>query len=93
MLHTSVRTNELKIGSRPRSSSTGVELSLHGWRPGFDKVRFTRLLRGGGRGPGEAVEPTGRLLVDQEISVRFRQFEDRHAAACVLADMGVTHVA
>ena len=58
-----------RAASRPRSSSAGIELRLHGWRPGFDKVRFTRLLRDGGLGLSEAVELTGRLLADQEISV------------------------
>ena len=78
--------------TRPRSSSTGIELRLRGWRPGFDKVRFTRLLRDGGLGLGEAVDLTGRLLADQEIVVRLTQFADRQAAATELADVGVARV-
>ena len=78
-----------RAASRPRSSSAGIELRLRGWRPGFDKVRFTRLLRDGGLGLGEAVELTGRLLADQEIVVRLAQFDDRQAAATELVDIGV----
>jgi hypothetical protein len=66
---------------------------LRGWRPGFDKVRFTRLLRDGGLGLGEAVELTGRLLADQEVLVRLSQYDDRHAAVAVLTGIGVTQVA
>ena len=78
-----------RAGSRPRSSSAGIEPRLRGWRPGFDKVRFTRLLRDGGLGLGEAVELTGRLLNDQEISVHLGQYDDRHTAVAVLTDIGV----
>ena len=75
--------------SRPLSSSTGVELRLRGWRPGFDKVRFTRQLRDGGVGLSEAVDLTERLLADEEISVRLGQFEDRVTAVAEFSDIGV----
>ena len=55
-------------------------------------VRFTRLLRDGGLGLAEAVELTGRLLADQEIVVRFAQFDDRHSADIVLTDIGVARI-
>ena len=55
----------------------------------FDKVRFTRLLRDGGLGLGEAVDLTDRLLADHEIVVRLAQFDDRQAAAAELFDIGV----
>ena len=67
----------------------GIELRLRGWRPSFDKVRFTRLLRDGGLGLGEAVDLTDRLLADHEIVVRLAQFDDRQAAATELFDIGV----
>ena len=78
-----------RAASHPRSSSTGIELRLRGWRPSFDKVRFTRLLRDGGLGLGEAVDLTDRLLADHEIVVRLAQFDDRQAAATELFDIGV----
>jgi hypothetical protein len=82
-----------RAASRRRSSSAGVELRLRGWRPGFDKVRFTRLLRDGGLGLSEAVALTGRLLADEEIVVRLRHLDDRHAASSALAEIGVAEVA
>ena len=79
--------------SRPRSPSAGFALRLRGWRPGFDKVRFTRLLRDGGLGLSEAVELTGRLLADQEVSVRLGQYVDRAAAVAALTEIGVREAA
>ena len=78
--------------SRPRSPSAGFALRLRGWRPGFDKVRFTRLLRDGGLGLREAVDLTGRLLADQETLIRLGQYADRSATVARLADIGVAQI-
>ena len=82
-----------RAASRLRSSSAGIELRLRGWRPGFDKVRFTRLLRDGGLGLREAVDLTGRLLADQEVSVRLGQYVDRAAAVAAFTEIGVREAA
>ncbi len=75
--------------SRPRSSSDGVELGLRGWRPGFDKVRFTQFLRDGGLPLAEAVTATGRFLSEEEITVRLRHLRDPQSASRAIAEMGV----
>ena len=56
-------------------------------------MRFTRLLRDGGLGLGEAVDLTGRLLADQEVSVRLGQYVDRAAAVAALTEIGVREAA
>lgn len=56
-------------------------------------MRFTRLLRDGGLGLGEAVDLTGRLLADQEVSVRLGQYVDRAAAVAAFTEIGVREAA
>lgn len=78
--------------SRPRSSSDGVELRLRGWRPGFDKVRFTQFLRDGGLPLAEAVTATDWLVSDEEITVRLRHLRNPQAASRAMAAMAVGEV-
>ena len=56
-------------------------------------VRFTRLLRDGGLGLAEAAEAARPLLADQEIVVRFAQFDDPAILRdIVLTDIGVARI-
>ena len=73
---------------RPRPAAARLPAALSSaraaWRLGFDKVRFTQLLRDGGLGLGEAVTSlTGRLLADKEVRLNsLSAWPRRLGAAC-----------
>ncbi len=67
-------------------------LVASGWRPGFDKVGFTKLLREHGYPLAKAVTVTGRLLEGEPVELELEGFADRCAAAAALEALGVREV-
>ena len=78
--------------SRLPSSSAGLELRLCGWWPGFDKVRFTRLLRDEGLPLRNDVTATGRLLANESVTVRLTRLRDAAVLCGHLSAIGVITV-
>lgn len=74
------------------SSSGALELRLCGWRPGFDKVRFTQLLRDAGLPLRNAVTATGRLLANESVTVRLTRSRDAAVLCGQLSAIGVITV-
>jgi hypothetical protein len=74
--------------SRARSSS-GVDLTVRGWCPGFDKVRFTQLLRDGGLPLGEAIDATARLLAGHQVALRLTRTTEPETLARAFDEIGV----
>lgn len=79
------------VASLARSSS-GVDLTVRGWRPGFDKVRFTQLLRDGGFPLGEAVDATARLLAGDPVALRLTWPAEPETVARAFAEIGVAEI-
>ena len=79
--------------SRDPSSSGALELRLRGWRPGFDKVRFTQLLRDEGLPLSQAVTATGRLLANEGVTLRLMGPRDAAGLCGRLSAIGVRTVA
>ena len=82
-----------RAGSPDHSSSDGIHVRAEGWRIGFDKVGFTRLLRKGGYRLTDAIDLTGRLLENERLELRLTQFADFEAARCALESLGVQQIA
>ena len=78
--------------SQEPSSSGALELRLYGWRPGFDKVRFTQLLRDEGLPLSQAVTATGRLLANERVTVRLMAPRNAAGLCGQLSAIGVRTV-
>lgn len=63
-----------------------------GWRPGFDKVGFTKLLRDHGYRLPDAVAATARLLEDEPVVLQLEGFPDEAAAEHALRALGVREI-
>ncbi|MFO7484364.1 hypothetical protein [Oceanibaculum nanhaiense] len=81
-----------RAGSPDRSASSGVSVTLEGWKPGLNKVRLTQLLRDGGNDLAVASRMTGDLLDGKSVTVRLQQFDNVPAARSVLSEIGVETV-
>ena len=79
------------VVSRARSSS-GVDLTVRGWRPGFDKIRFTQPLCDGGLSLGEAIDATAQLLAGDQVALRLARPTEPEAVARALAGIGVAEI-
>ena len=78
--------------SQDPSSSGALELRLRGWRQGFDKVRFTQLLRDEGLPLSQAVTATGRLLANERVTVRLMAPRNAAGLCGQLSAIGVRTV-
>ena len=81
-----------RAASHDPSSSGALELRLYGWRPGFDKVRFTQLLRDEGLPLSQAVTATGRLLANEGVTVRLMAPRNAAGLCGQLSAIGVRTV-
>lgn len=77
---------------RPRSGSAGVVVRVSGWRAGFNKVGFTRLLRDGGYRLSEAATITGSVLDGASADIRLMQFDSTDDACHALEQLGLAGV-
>jgi len=76
-----------------RSISDGVDITLHGWRAGLNKVELTRIFREGGYGLREAKDLTDQLLEGETVTLHLGQFDTLGEAETALYDIGVEDVA
>jgi hypothetical protein len=71
----------------------GVDITLHGWRAGLNKVELTRTFREGGYGLREAKNLTDRLLDGETVTLHLDQFDTLAEAEAALHAIGVADVA
>lgn len=57
-------------------SGFGVTVTIDGWQPGFNKVRFTQMVRDAGYSLGEAFDVTEDVLNGKPVSVTFSRRAD-----------------
>ena len=72
-------------------SGSGVSVILSGWEPGFNKVRFTQVVRDGGLGLRDAMSITRRVLNHETVQLSLPAYTDRRSVVARLRDIG-THV-
>lgn len=73
--------------------SDGVDVTLHGWREGLNKVELTKTFREGGYGLKEAKDLTDQLLEGETLTLHLEQFDSLAEAEVTFRDIGVEDVA